>query len=201
MKKNFFLLFLLNSITLMLFTNNFNFFGGGVGSKDSPFLIENIYHLNNIRYFPDKHFKQVSDIDFSDKEKWIPIGIFNYLGCSENYFFSGSYDGNGYEILNLKIIEPDKSFIGLFSVITSEALIKNITLKNILVEGREVIGGLVGINYGRIENCYVSGKIKGFFEVGGLVGWNSNIVIDSFSEAHVEGIENFDCLIGLNDCF
>lgn len=40
------------------------------------------------------------------------------------------------------------------------------------VSGEDRIGGLVGINYRRIESCYATGSVTGTVQAGGLVGQN-----------------------------
>ena len=42
------------------------------------------------------------------------------------------------------------------------------------VEGNEFVGGLVGGNYEKINNCYSVGLVTGLGNVGGLVGKNTN---------------------------
>ncbi|MGM0505358.1 MAG: hypothetical protein ACQESQ_12100 [Bacteroidota bacterium] len=51
-------------------------FEEGSGTISDPFLIETAEDLNNVREWPDKHYKQVADIDlndFADGSGWEPI--------------------------------------------------------------------------------------------------------------------------------
>ena len=73
------------------------FFGGGNGTVNSPFLIEDADDLNAIRYHNDKCFKLVNDINlgngkYNSGQGWIPIE-----------YFSGSIEGNWHKIINLTI--------------------------------------------------------------------------------------------------
>ena len=70
-------------------------FGGGKGTYDNPYLIEDIYDFNNIRIAPNKSYKLINNIDFS-----IPPFNLNFLPISN---FSGQLDGNGFKLLNVYI--------------------------------------------------------------------------------------------------
>lgn len=73
-------------------------FAGGDGTPKNPYLIATARQLARVRYLPDRHFKQIADIDMRTYEyqdaptriPWLPI---------EN--FTGSYDGGMFKILNL----------------------------------------------------------------------------------------------------
>ena len=115
---------------------------------------------------------------------------FNYFDFDENYndgngwipfpAFSGTFDGNGYKIANIRI-SGDINDAGLFSNITSSASVKNLFLENININvtGNNV-GGITGkISYNAdnsnyiIENCMVSGNIFGGQYVSGICGYAS----------------------------
>src|SRR5690554_3734960 len=116
-------------------------FAGGAGTEEDPFLVATAGQLHNVRNFMDKHFKQIADINLSGytgDEGWAPIGI--YLVDP----FLGTYDGNGYKITNLVINAPEKSCQGLFGEARG-AVLKNITLEGIDINGSSYVGGLVGM--------------------------------------------------------
>ena len=51
-------------------------FSGGRGSKEDPYLIENAYQFNQIRFLSDKYFQQIASIDmqeFIEEHGWEPI--------------------------------------------------------------------------------------------------------------------------------
>ena len=148
--------------------------GPGSGLTDDPFLVltvDDLIHVGNpepdtkwAEWDLEKHYKQIADINLSDVTNWTPIG-----------YFTGSYDGNGRKILNLKISDENKSYQGLFSYLGSPGVVKNLGLIdiNINITGDgEYIGGLAGSSTGTIQNCYVSGSISGSDCVGGIVGRN-----------------------------
>lgn len=77
------------------------------------------------KYGMDKNFMQKSDIQLSDKE-WMPIG-------SKEAPFTGSYNGNGFEITGLTMKAPDATRIGMFGY-AENAEIYNITLRDYDIE-------------------------------------------------------------------
>lgn len=143
-------------------------FVGGDGSVNNPYQIANDAQLNAVRNYPESNFVLVNDIDLSKYENWVPIPK-----------FSGSLDGKGHTIKNLKIdyvIEnkenklPESYGVGLFDGIKDSSKIKNINLeaidiniknnvKNLLFDFS--VGGITSTcENSLIDNCTVSGKIK-----------------------------------------
>jgi hypothetical protein len=78
------------------------YFAGGDGTAENPYQIMNYEQLDSVRYFPDKAFIQMADIDLASMSgSWHPIGNIQQP-------FSGSYDGDGFLINNLTIdVRPD----------------------------------------------------------------------------------------------
>ena len=104
-------------------------------------------------------------------------------------YFSGTFDGNGYSITNLK-----STIGGLFYDFTGTATvnIKNLGLKNVDVRN----GALADSAYGAtVANCYVTGNVTGR---GGLLGsaYSGTIVENCYSSANVEGMGG---LVGYGD--
>jgi len=124
---------------------------------------------------------------------WKPI-------MRENYIFSGSLDGQGYEIRDLFIDRPDEDRVGLFAL--SGGLIQDVGVVNIDVTGRQGVGGLVGMSFaeGGIRNSYSTGSVAGDQRVGGLIGHNLflHTVTDSCSIGSVVGHREVGGLVGAN---
>ena len=134
------------------------------------------------------------NIDLSGISNWTPIGT-----STNWHYFDGTFDGNGYVISNLTITGGNEN-AGLFGYVF-EGVIKNVGLEVVNVEGGQNTGGLVGISWGKIENCYVhiTGKVSGTEYVGGLVGYGVDI-IDSYATGNVEGDTNYvGGLVGFHD--
>jgi hypothetical protein len=116
----------------------------------------------------DKHFLLMADIDlgsFTGTE-------FNIIGTSSNPF-TGTFDGNGYTILNFTYITTGTDLIGLFRRVRGEnAEIKNLGLINPTIDAAGMVGSLVGwLFIGNISGCYVNGgSVSGNSYVGGIVG-------------------------------
>jgi hypothetical protein len=104
-------------------------FSGGTGTKSDPYRVTTAAQLNEVRNFPQACFVQMADIDlgiapWNSGKGWIPFSR------GAEIVFSGSFDGNGYKILNLTINMPDSSFVGLFGRVAA-ADIKAVTLVNV----------------------------------------------------------------------
>ena len=141
--------------------------------------------LDGIRNDLDANYILMNDIDMSGWGNWEPIG------AMEDFFsgvwFSGTLDGNGYEIQNLKIdydevnlLSRDVIFAGLFAVLggTVKSLgIVNVSIRagfDSEVEGVSA-GGIAGLGaWCQVENCYVTGEIAVYGErkviASGLIG-------------------------------
>lgn len=59
-------------------------------------------------------------------------------------------------------------------------------------------GGIAGVSYAKIENCYNRGKIRGGEYTGGLVGENYGTVDNSYNVGLVEGASPCGGVIGAN---
>jgi hypothetical protein len=130
---------------------------------------------------------------------WEPIRAADIQGD----WFTGSFDGHGYEIRDLFINflgdDLGASNVGLFGLVDEGGIVKNIRVINATVTGRSNVGGLVGFNDGIVSNSCFSGNVTGNDRVGGLVGWNSATVGDSCFIGNVDGESMTGGLVGRND--
>lgn len=85
------------------------------------FTEEQLRAISAGQYGMDKNFMQQADIQMSTDE-WIPIG-------THDNPFTGSYQGNGYEIKGLTMKNPYAQIVGLFGV-AEGAQIYNITMRD-----------------------------------------------------------------------
>jgi len=124
---------------------------------------------------------------------WEPIGT------SDNPF-TGSFNGQEYEIKDMLINRPDELEVALFGYVGGNGEIANVGVINASVTGYWQVGSLVGGNHGgTVNNCYSSANVSGSREVGGLVGWSYGeaIVNDCYSAGSVRGTDNsFGGLLG-----
>jgi len=173
-------------------------FPDGDGTEGNPFLVETAGQLNNVRYYLDKHFQQIEDIDWEDfgGESLDPIG-------DADGPFTGKYDGNGLKISNLDVSYSNQN-MGLFGFLGAGSIVENVKLEDVTVNGYSDsvrVGGLAGENEGTIIGCWATGEISGLGSIGGLVGKNleNGEIKNCFAEASVFGINQIGGLVGANN--
>lgn len=152
----------------------------GEGTKEAPYKIGSMADLkcmaNNFKSEADskgKYFELTSDIILNGE--WTPIS-------QQGKAFRGVFDGKDHTIsgnITIKNLEENQS-AGLFGVITTDGVIKNLTNKtNIKAYSKNdntkntFTGSIVGriISNGTIENCVNKGTIEATTQIlGGLIG-------------------------------
>lgn len=139
----------------------------GTGTEVDPYLISEFEHL--VWMSADTsgwhgYYRQVGDINASIS--YTPGYTFTPIGGSPE--FQGTYDGNGYIIDSLSVI-IDQFATGLFGT-AANAVLKNIALTNVNIQGSGFGGALVGVSFSsNIQNCYSTGSVYTQM-AGGLVG-------------------------------
>ncbi|MBR0508682.1 MAG: caspase family protein [Clostridia bacterium] len=143
-----------------------------VSSAKTIYEITTPDELSLIRNKPDAHYVLKNDIDLSGYSSWMPIG-------SSTEPFTGTLDGNGFEIRNLTVrVVADASDgtrpvnAALFSVV-SGATIKNLGIVNASVSSHVTgsltrnasfchAAGFAGelFNMTTVENCYFTGSVS-----------------------------------------
>lgn len=134
--------------------------------------------LNNIKLDMSGKYILMNDIVFEDSDYEEGGSFYNSgkgwepIGSNSGGSFRGTFDGNGYEIINLKINNPNVSYQGLFGYVYN-AEIKNLKLSAISIAGNYYVGGVVGYSTceTKISNCVVDGNISGENYVGGICGY------------------------------
>lgn len=148
-------------------------FAGGTGEENDPYQISTAAQLaylaqkvNAGEAYRYKYIVLTADIDLANKE-WTPIG-------NHSNSFQGNFDGDNHTVTGMQISgESDR--VGLFgecSKFNVDSAIKNITVKDSVICGKNFVGAIVGyaeeIN---IENCRSIGNtINGKTDVGGICG-------------------------------
>ena len=122
--------------------------------------------------------------------------------------FAGIFDGSGYTISNVKLTGTG-SAAGLFRYIQEGAKLRNLSVTGEISPSgsQDQVGGIVGVNYGSIENCRFSGNVIGDSEVGGIAGVNEETgeIRRCESDANVIGNHSAGGIVGnnhgiLNNC-
>ena len=119
-----------------------------------------------------------ADIAAGGTSAWNSGSGFSPIGT-----FTGTLDGLGHIITGLTINRPmSTTAVGLFSVLNTGGVVRNVGLLNASVSGQNNVGSLVGrTNGGSISSSYATGNVTGGFYVGGLVGRNQNGSISNSS--------------------
>lgn len=148
--------------------------------------------------FAGYSFLLTVDIDLCS-HPWTPIGNFNTP-------FSGVFDGNAKSIKNINITASAADNIGLFGVIGTAGEVRNLAIgQGIIFErNKRGVGGLAGINYGEISECFSLLQIVAHQStcIGGLVGVNAATgkIINCYNAAVIsDGLDTIGGVIGLND--
>jgi hypothetical protein len=192
---------------------------GGIGTANNPYLIYTAEQMNEIGTHTadwNKHFKLMANINMND----IAGTDFNII---EN--FTGIFDGNDCTISNLSISSALTENTGLFGTVDAgeisnlglikpniisqgrnvgslvgflkHGIITNCYARGVIVSGSNNIGGLIGLNNGRVDLCWSSGNVSGLAYLGGLTGLTDDgTVKQCYSRANVTGDRNAGGLVG-----
>ncbi len=168
----------------------------GTGTSSNPIQISNVYQLQRMIDNMASHYVLINDINASITSTWsdglgngfMPIGNFDNR-------FTGTFNGNGYDINNLYVNRPDMSCVGMFGYVNGngawggEPRIKNVGLWNPNITGYARVGALVGEsnNYATLRECSITGAdITGFDRVGGMIGSSQfTEIYNSYATGHV----------------
>ena len=157
-------------------------YSGGNGTISNPYWILLDRDLEELMQTPsdwNKHFIQLKSIDCSG------INIAS-IGNKTTYF-SGTYIGNGNDILNLTYHKPYNDCLGLFGYIDSTGEVSLINLVNANVLGRSHIACFCGNNKGKITDCTVeNGIANGKNNLGGFVGYNTGTITSCYCQCTIE---------------
>lgn len=151
----------------------------------------------------DGRYILMKDIDMSSCKNFTPIGH------KKERAFIGTFDGNYCCIKNLTIKHEEK-YVALFRYLGNSqnpnAKIKNLYIKDCDIKGSQNVAGIVGVNYGIVNNCVVEGNIKtdsntGSHTVGGISGKNkvSGYISDCFVNVNIEGSYDIGGISGIQE--
>ena len=198
----------------------------GSGSQESPYKISSASDLTTLASevnggtsYSGYYFQLTDDIDLNGVA-FTPIGSSVTTGNGPQatttlYPFSGQFDGAGHYISGITIDNNSSNNQGLFGVIGSGAIVKNLVLTNSYFDGKDNVGGIAGTNYGTIENCHVTttvtihaSHIQGHdlkcIAHGGIAGLNGGTVTGCSSSAIISSAnstnknQSFGGIVGQN---
>ena len=168
----------------------------GTGTEDDPYQIKTIEQLNNMYHQPDKSYILLNDIDADTVDSIQTVGLKrngsagfwydyddNRIG-GEASPFSGVFDGNGHVIRNVRGFSGSPKsartyYYGLFAGMDN-AVVKNLNIdlsEDFFINADKgdyyYVGIITGEGTGVIQNCSVSGNIKGNFKEKNINAVNS----------------------------
>ena len=169
-------------------------FAGGSGTAEDPWQIATAEQLDRVRDDLKAHYILTEDIDLSGYENWIPIGAFQSLSDAPedaevphpDYAFTGTFDGAGHTISNLKVSSEAPMGAGLFGCASGTesgaASIGHFTLKDVNVSGFYLVGGAVGLQFMScsVTDIHLVGEnhLTGMQGIGGIVGTGFDLISD-----------------------
>lgn len=137
--------------------------------------------------------------DPSSLKSWTPIGT-----DADGMRFTGTFDGQNHTITGL-YIDGTADYVGLFGCIGKNSIatgtVKDVTLADSYVSGKDYVGGICGYNNGgTLQGCRNTGKVSGNIEVGGVCGWNYiGIVQESYNIGEVSSKNYVGGVCGLGN--
>ncbi|CAN5700380.1 hypothetical protein BH10BDE1_BH10BDE1_02190 [soil metagenome] len=161
----------------------------GTGSLSEPYLICNSAQFASIGKNPSGwsfNYALAGDLDFqaydrSTSELSIsPIGVYDYVSSSNSAAFTGTFDGKGFALKNLKLVAANNQGVGPFGY-TMNAVIHDLRITGLDATGASYIGGLVAANKSSVlRDLYVEGRITGTADrLAGLVANNDGSGVGS----------------------
>ncbi len=157
------------------------------------FTISTPEDLDKLRNDMTADYVLANDIDMKDIN-FVPFGIVNNENAGK---FTGTFDGRGHTIKNLRYDVEGKGEVGLFSQ-TNNATIKNLIIEGAYFKGNANVGGIVGQMYRTtITDCAVlNSYIEGRDHVGAIAGeiaqtevdgnWVGGTITNCFSDARIK---------------
>ena len=182
--------------------------GNALGeTEDKPILIRTAAQLaylaqqvNRGESYSGKYFKLTDDLNLAG-HSWTPIG----RGYSDPDYadpFSGIFDGDGHEIMGLKVVDKTFNYLGLFGYI-KKGNIKNLKISSADINSTTGHGAILcGVaENSQIDNCSVSGTVTIENKTaGGVVAYlNNSGMSNCTAEVNVKGSLYIGGLCGLFD--
>ena len=162
-----------------------NFSGNVTGGAtlNTYMLVNTVYDLQNMKNNLAGTYALGRDIDASATASWPGGAGFTPVGGIS--LFTGTFDGQGQTISNLRINQPSGQYVGLFGWNGATAIVRNLGLLNVSITGGTATGGVVGKNEGTITGVYTSGSVTSNAGAGGIVGYNYGPLSNVYSTATV----------------
>ncbi len=199
------------------------------GSAGHPYVITTTAGLdllatlvNGGNNFDGTFFKLGADITYSHTTAWNDTTSTenNYTAIGGYFdgwkYFSGTFDGCGHTVSGIRIYKGGSTYAddcqGLFGE-TYDATIKNITLSDVRITGKQNVGGISGYickegsTGGIVENCHVTSSVT-LHAVADYARWHGGIAGDviggtvsgcssAATLSYADGLTNCSCYGGI----
>ena len=140
------------------------------GAADLRYLAQQVNGGNS---YKNEKFLLTADIDLGG-QMWTPIG-------HASHSFSALFDGNGHTVSNF-VVDVDE-YAGLFGDARNGGDIKNLTVKDAIINATDRAGAVIGAGYTNLDNCHAvdcivtvtpkllaNGNYDGGAKAGGVMG-------------------------------
>lgn len=127
--------------------------------------------------------KDIITANSKNVREWTPIS-------SDIDGYKGVFDGNNHSISGLYFNNGDKDYIGFIKKLEATGVVKNLTIKNSYFFANRVVGGIVGYNKGKIENCHNLATISGNDTVGGITAWTTSEITKCSNSGKITSTNN-----------
>lgn len=167
-------------------------------NSDTYYEIDSCCELQHMENNLNYNYTLTNNIDCSNTTNWNSGAGFDPVG-NNSIKFTGTFDGDNYNISNFYINRPSGFYVGLFGYLEL-GTISDVGMVDVNITGQDTVGSLVAYSTGNISNSYVIGVLNGLLNyVGGLVGYvNNGEVHNSYSRVNVSGHSTVGGLVGYN---
>lgn len=189
----------------------------GKGTEADPYILQSKTDIINLaesvngptlNHYEGAFFKITKDIDMENAPDFIGIGaLMGNTSAHSNYFFSGTIDGDGHTISNMRVTgvgfndagtatasalcTTNAGFIGTLS---ATGTIKNLNFdSSCAIEAYAYTGTVVGrmLTGGKVINCTSAAKITAYNNyIGGIVGYSDADTADADGNGNASEITN-----------
>jgi len=119
-----------------------------------------------------------TDLDCADTATWNDGDGFIPIGTVATPFM-GEFVGDEHTVSNLHV-NSGADYAGLFGVIGENSSVTSLYLTDVDINGRNSVGGMVGMLIGDLLDCSTTGNVAGASYVGGLAGYHDGNIEDIF---------------------
>ena len=191
-----------SNVTVTADLNVIDFTTGHSGSMTNPYIIMYRSQLDLLAervnsgtsYF-GQYFKLEADISYPHTTDWNDASSTenNYTAIgTDGHPFQGNFDGDSHTISGIRIYKSgsNDSYQGLFGKVAIDGTVKDLTLTDARITGKNNVGGIVGNldSYATVQHCHVSQTVAIHAVVnnahhGGIVGHNDGTISGCTSAA------------------